>query len=473
VARAFRLRGLRSRLVAAIMIVAAGVLVGSFLVLHRVSDAQLREEIDSHLRADLGEFETSAASSARRPAQLRRRSEAFVRSQSYHPDSRIFVISVDGHGVVSNQRTLVSRELGEAEEEPDELRGVIGLLDVPRGLSTVGSDDDQVRVLSEPIRAGGRALGTFRVGESLEQVEVAQGSLGDTLIVVAALALLVLLVAAIWIATLAAKPLQRIASFAAGIDTRELDRRLAIEHGADEIVSLADSFNRMLDRLQRSFEREREFVADASHELRTPVTIAHGELELLRRDLDAGERDRLDKVRRELMRMERLVSEMLSLASAEDSATALRRERIDIADMLADLRRDLPLLGSRDYRVSDLGGSVDGDPDRLAQVFRNLAANAVAHTRGGAMIEVGAEAEAGRIRFTVADDGPGVSESETAHLFDRFYRSSQGSQRDRAGSGLGLAIARAIVEAHGGTIEARPSRSGGLEIVFDLPGYLP
>jgi two-component system, OmpR family, sensor kinase len=455
------------------MVVAAGVLIGSFLALHRVSDAQLREEIDSHLRTDLGEFQASAAADARTPTQLHRRAEAFVQSQSYHPASRIFAISVESNPIVTNQESLVSRELGEDDEEPDELRGVIGLLNAPRGLSTVGSGDDQVRVLSEPIRANGAMLGTFRVGEALEQVQVAQGSLGETLIVVAIVALVVLLGAAFWIATVVARPLQRIAAFASGIDTAELDRRLEIDRGADEVVSLADSFNRMLDRLQSSFRREREFVADASHELRTPVTIAHGELELLRRDLDAGQRDHLDKVRRELVRMERLVSEMLSLASAEDSRAALRTERIDIEDMLADLRRDLPLLGPRDYRVEQLGGSVEADPDRIAQVFRNLAANAVAHTDSHGVIEIGAEAESGRVRFTVSDDGPGVDEEATAHLFDRFYRTPQGRRRHGAGSGLGLAIAKAIVEAHGGTIRARPSRVGGLEVAFELPGYLP
>ncbi len=309
------------------------------------------------------------------------------------------------------------------------------------------------------------------MGESLEQVDVAQSSLTDTLLIVGALALVALLAAALWIATLVARPLKRIAGFAAGLDTSGLDRRLAIDHGPDEVVSLADSFNHMLDRLQRAFEREREFVADASHELRTPVTIAHGELELLRRDLGPPERERLDTVRRELMRMERLISEMLTLASAEDAGAVLRREPIDLADLLSDLRRDLPLMGPRDYRVAELGGTLQGDPDRLAQVFRNLAANAVAHTGPDGVIEVRAAADGGRVRFTVSDDGPGVAEEEAQHLFDRFYRTSEGRQRDRRGSGLGLAIARAIVEAHGGTIDAAPRSSGGLEVTFELPGY--
>jgi signal transduction histidine kinase len=226
----------------------------------------------------------------------------------------------------------------------------------------------------------------------------------------------------------------------------------------------------MLDRLQRAFEREREFVADASHELRTPVTIAHGELELLRRDLDPGQVERLDKVRRELVRMERLITEMLSLATAEGIGDALHRERIDVSDMLADLRRDLPLLGSRAFDVQKAHGTLFANPDRLAQVFRNLAANAVAHTSEEGTIQIGVETDGEVIRFTVGDDGPGVPEADPERIFDRFYRPPD-DRRERAGSGLGLAIARAIVEAHGGTIKARPGALGGLDVEFELPGY--
>lgn len=459
------------------MIVAVAVLAGSFIALHQVAGSDLRGEIDALLRADLSEFQGSPAGSSTTPAELRTRARAFARGQSYHPDSRIFAISVSGNGVISNQQALVSRELGEPQEGNGEgldgRGGALGLLDAPAGLSTVGSGDDQLRVLTQPIGTSPETLGTFRVAQSLEQFDVAQGSLSDTLLIVGALALVALMGAALWIATVVARPLTRIAGFASDVDTAGLDRRLAIDHGPEEIVSLADSLNRMLDRLQRAFEREREFVADASHELRTPVTIAHGELELLSRDLGPRERERLAVVRRELVRMERLISEMLTLAGAEDAGAALRREPIPVVDLLADLRRDLPLLGPRDYRVAELGGTLRGDSDRLAQVFRNLVANAVAHTGADGVIEVRAEAAGGRVRFTVSDDGPGVPAEEVEHLFDRFYRTSEGRARDRSGSGLGLAIARAIVEAHGGTIRAENAASEGLEVWFEIPGYRP
>ena len=192
-------------------------------------------------------------------------------------------------------------------------------------------------------------------------------------------ALLILLGVAVWIATLVSRPLVRMAGFAAEVEAGDLDRRVEIQGGPTEVRSLADSLNRMLDRLQRAFEREREFVADASHELRTPITIASGELDLLRREVDDAEGERLDVVRRELRRMERLIAEMLALAR-EDAGAALQTEPIELDDLLSDLRRDLPLMGRRDYQVSELDGTLDADPDRLAQVLRNLVRNAVTHT---------------------------------------------------------------------------------------------
>jgi signal transduction histidine kinase len=162
---------------------------------------------------------------------------------------------------------------------------------------------------------------------------------------------------------------------------------------------------------------------------------------------------------------------MLTLAS-EESEASLRHHRVDIADLLDDLRRDLPLMGNRDYRISDATGTVEADPDRLAQVFRNLLSNAVAHTRDGDLIRVDAEPRGDRIRFEVHDDGPGFAPEEAERLFDRFYRTEAGRSRDGRGSGLGLAIARSIVEAHGGRIWAEgATKSTRATVIFELPGY--
>jgi two-component system, OmpR family, sensor kinase len=467
---------MRGRLVAAIVLAAVIVLAGSFYALHEETGADLNSEVDEHLQSDAAEFAASPAAASRTAEQLDRRARRFIDGQGYHGDSRIFAVEVGagGGGPVTNRPDALSTG-GQGRggmEEPDDDDAPKGMLQAPEGLATIDAPDGgELRVLTEPVGPSDARLGTFRVAQSLNPVGTAQGTLRDTLLVVGIVAAAVLVVAAFWIATLAARPLSRIASFAADLDTSDLDRRLDEEEGPAEVRSLAHSFNRMLDRLQASFGREREFVADASHELRTPVTIAQGELELLRRGADESGREHIDVVRRELRRMERLVGEMLTLA-AQDADADMRRDRIEVSDLLADLRRDAPLLGERRYEVGDLGGSVEVDPDRIAQVFRNLLANAVAHTETGGSIRVRARAEGDRVRFEIDDDGAGFDREEAERLFDRFYRTDGGRARDTRGSGLGLAIARSIVEAHGGSIRAVPANgtSGG-KVVFDLPGY--
>lgn len=469
--------GLRGRLVAAILIIAAAVMTASFFALHAVTGADLRGQIDDQLRADLEEFQGSPAGQAHTPEQLLRRGRAYVASQGYHSDSRIFAIQISSSGspLVTNQRNAIRSESHEAEGQADGDAPTAGtLLEAPTGFTTIhGPDHSELRVLTEPIAAQQGPIGTFRVAQSLAPVGTAQGSLRATLLIVGGLALLVLIGSAAWIGTVLARPLSRIAGFAAELDTAGLDRRLPDTGGPSEVRSLARSFNHMLDRLQRSFAREREFVADASHELRTPLTVAQGELDLLRRGARSEDRPQLDIVRRELRRMERLVSEMLILAS-EESETELRLQPVAVDDLLSDLRRDLPLMGPRSYWVQEIGGTVAADPDRLAQVFRNLLTNAVAHTEVGGEVRVDAVAVGDRIRFEVHDDGPGFGPEEADHLFERFYRSAGGRTRERAGSGLGLAIARSIVLAHGGTIWAEAAgKAGGATVAFELPGYRP
>ena len=469
-------QGLRGRLIAAMMLAVAAILGGTFFVLHERTGADLGSRIDSQLEADLAEFEASPAANATTTGELRADSRRFVDSQAYHPDSRIFAIEVDdGGSVVTNSEELIESELGQSDpeegSEPDSPASAGGILSAPTGLATVSAGgDDRVRVLTQPVSSGDRRLGTFRVAESLAQIDTAQDSLRSAFLVGGVVALVILLGVAIWIATLVSRPLVRMAGFAAEIEAGELDRRLVLEGGPTEVRSLTDSLNHMLDRLQRAFEREREFVADASHELRTPITIASGELDLLRREADDAGRERLDVVRRELRRMERLIAEMLALAR-EDAGASMRAAPLDLADLLSDLRRDLPLMGRRDYRVGELDGTLVADPDRLAQVLRNLVQNAVAHTAEDGMIEVTATAVGDRVRFDVIDDGPGIAADEAAHLFERFYRGPGGRERD--GTGLGLAIARAIIEAHGGRIWAEPAPGRGARIAFELPGYSP
>src|SRR5262249_12396597 len=164
---------------------------------------------------------------------------------------------------------------------------------------------------------------------------------------------------------------------------------------------------------------------------------------------------------REVRRMERLTDDMLTLAKAE-RGVLLQRRRVPLDDFVADLRRDLPLLAPRRYRVeSSVHGELDADPDRLAQAGRNLVTNAVSHTSPEGSIDVSITSTNGEAQFAVSDDGTGIEPGQLGRIFDRFHRTDEGRSRSEGGSGLGLAIARAIVEAHGGTIRAESAPGAG------------
>jgi two-component system OmpR family sensor kinase len=469
--------GLRTRFVLAISLITIAVVIGSFIALERGTSADIQDRIDDDLREQYTEFRTQALGpQINSPAKLRQAAQRFIASQRYHPASRIFLVEIVGAADVTNEREVIEHEIegsSEADREQRESDDGAGLLDAPTGLATVSVEEaGDLRVFSAPIRSGTGLLGSFRVADPLTSVSEARSGLRSTFLLVGLVALGVAIGIGIWVATLMTRPLRRMASVASKVDAGELAHRIDVT-GGDEVGVLADAFNHMLDRLESAFRRQKEFVSDASHELRTPLTVLRGQIEALDREA-AGRADRARAVAsllREVDRMNRLVDDLLMLAGAE-SGQPLERRHISLSDFFEDVRRDLPLLGARQYRVGEAPpGELEVDPDRLAQVLRNLVRNAVAHTGPDGQITITARARDGRVAFSVSDDGPGVPPEQLERLFDRFYRTDAGRARDEGGSGLGLAIARAIVEAHGGRIWAESSPGEGATFRFELPRY--
>jgi signal transduction histidine kinase len=470
------LGGLRLRLAVVISAVSVAVLAASFFALHKDTGDALRDRIDGELTDQWSEFVAAvypAAGSIDR-RMLARRARRFLSAQAYHPRSRIFAVQIVGGPIVTNEQAVVGREEERErnQDRPEEL-GESRLLGAPLGLATVsGEETGPLRVLSESIKTDTGRLGTFRVADPLQPVEDAQSELSDAFIVVGLVALLISVAVASLAATVVTRPLRRMAAVATRVEAGELSRRSGLGGRGDEVGVLAHSFDRMLDRLEQAFRRQRDFVSDASHELRTPLTVLRGQLELLEQEHDARQRRReIETALRELDRMNRLVDDMLTLAAAE-STDIVRFEPIELAGFLEDLRRDLPLLGDRDYRLNGPStGVLEADPQRLAQVLRNLVRNAISVTDAGDPIAVTATPHDGRLEFAVADRGPGIPVEELEQVFDRFHRTDAGRDRRRGGTGLGLAIARALVEAHGGRIWAESVPGAGATFRFDLPRY--
>ncbi len=472
-------RGIRLRLVLAISAVSMAAVGASFFALHETTAANLRSRIDRELTEQYAEFQQRVLSRGRAhdPARLQATSEGFVAGQRYHPEARIYLITPVGLAPVTNQTRIVNEELAESHTGNSENgeAGAGGIVSADDGLTTISTDETgRLRVLTEPVVVDGNRIGTFRVADPLTSVDQALASLRNRFIAVGLGALLLSVIIAIWLANLITRPLRRMAAVASAVDSGDLSHRIDYR-GDDEVGVLAEAFNHMMDRLEEGFRLQRDFVSDASHELRSPLTVLRGRIEQLADH--SGDRQAVDaeatELMREVRRMERLTEDMLTLAKAERGGLVQRR-RMPIDDFVEDLRRDLPLLGSRHYDVeSNLHGELQADPDRLAQVLRNLVTNAVRHTGPDGHIEISIGSENGSAVFAVVDDGTGIEPDQLGRIFDRFHRTDEGRSRAEGGSGLGLAIARAIVEAHGGTISASSTPGQGATVRFRIPGYRP
>jgi two-component system sensor histidine kinase MprB len=244
--------------------------------------------------------------------------------------------------------------------------------------------------------------------------------------------------------------------------TRDLGRRIAVE-GDDELSRLARSFNAMLDSLERSTRAleastsaQRQLVADASHELRTPVTTLRTNLEVLRsRELPAEEREHLlEEIEGQIDELTVLMTDLIDLARGDEREPDAEEVRLDrLVDEAVDrARRHAPGVAFETQLAPSVVAAV---PDRLDRAVSNLLDNAVKWSPDGGPVEVRvADGE-----VSVRDHGPGITPADLPHVFDRFYRG--GDARGRPGSGLGLAIVRQVAEAHGGSVAAEPASGGG------------
>jgi two-component system OmpR family sensor kinase len=310
-------------------------------------------------------------------------------------------------------------------------------------------------------------------GSHVSPISDAQSDVEKTFFFVGAASLLAALLAGYLLAARTASPLRRFAETAAEVDAGDLTPRLAPgPETASELRTVADAFNHMLDRLEDAFARQRRFVSDASHELRSPLTAIRGQLEVLARSEapDAAEVRHVEALAlAEMGRVERLVEDLLALARLDEGVGPAPRE------LAADyfLRE---LITATDVRV-EIGalaaGTLRADPDLIAQVLRNLIENARRHTGTNGRVLVASAAGPGGLRVDVDDDGPGVAPAERERVFDRFHRSEAGRERAAGGSGLGLGIARSILAAHEGRIWIEGSSLGGARVSFELPAFTP
>lgn len=333
------------------------------------------------------------------------------------------------------------------------------------------------RSLARAIRADSPGTTWMIVVTSLED---SRESLDEMQGLLAASALFALLAAGGggWlISRRALAPVASLTSAAAQISSSNLDRRVPVGRSHDELSMLARTFNDMIERLQQSFESQRRFIADASHDIRTPIAVIRGELELLQRRIE-GEpptRNALTRAIAELDRLNQLANDLLLLARAEAGQLpqARQQERLDelLAESASSLRR---LASQRDVAIKvDIydAAEVRCDPQMLRRAVSNLIENAIKFSPNSTSVRTSLFVTGRRASIVIIDRGEGIPAKDLPRIFDRFYRGDR-ARVDR-GTGLGLTIAKAIIEDHGGTVHIASEPGVGTTITVTLPVILP
>ena len=339
--------------------------------------------------------------------------------------------------------------------------GAVGKTD--RG--TVETPAGPVEFLAVPLRTDDAVRGVFVTaifsGRERADHDEAVFALG-------AVSLAVLLIGSLLAWRLADRilgPVGAVTRAARTITEGDLTRRIDAA-GRDEIAELTQTFNAMLDRLEAAFTAQKRFLEDAGHELRTPITILRGHLEV--REEDPVERGAtVDLLLDELERMQRVVDDLSLLARAE-RPDFLRLELVDVARLTPELLSKAEGLAPRDWRLEACGrGRIVADRQRLTQAVVQLCRNAAEHTAAGDRVSLGSAVVADEALFWVRDTGPGIPSTQQARIFQRFAR--VGEQRTGDGAGLGLSIVKAIAESHGGRVELASRTGVGSTFTIAVP----
>lgn len=477
--------GIRGKLAAAIVLVVAAALGVAFLAVYEGTRSELRQGTENDLTVKWEEVSARflTLSDERAPRAAAR---AAVAEQPISAESFVISITLADGLVATNEPGLLDLgpeggqwEEGEDEdrsEREDERRESRKYLMAGEGVSEQDLKPlGDVMVLARATGTGEGVPAVIRVAKSLEPVEEALDELKGTFFLVGILALLATALLAWLLASRMTRPLRQLSDVAGEVGGGDLSARMDLDSaGKDETLRLSESFNTMLDRLEDAFARQRRFVADASHDLRTPLTIIRGQLEVLARDPDPdpAEVARVTAVVSEAAgQMERLVADLLALARAEEG-TGRQEQRVALPELI-----ESAIAGAADpdrVEAGDVPSAEIGiDREAIERALSNLIDNALFHGGTGGRVVVSAEVTREEVDLIVDDDGPGVPPPDRKRIFDRFSRLDESRTGASGGSGIGLAIVQAVADAHGGSVACLDSPTGGARFVITLPARAP
>jgi two-component system OmpR family sensor kinase len=461
--------GLRERLTILFIAAFAITLVTMFITLHQLLVKTLMRDVDDTL---ITSAESIAAGAADRdllasPVRVRDllRSSA---SAAFNSDVRLIVIRDAGGRVLGATPSSTPTEpLTPTSEQMESAR---------RGETTVRTVQSRgtptVRVATAPILADGALLGTVQTGESLEELFSASDRLQVLLIIEAVVGLLLAAGAGYLLVRRSLRPLDHVVELASDIEANDLTRRLNLQREPFEVQRLADTFDTMLDRLERSFEQQRNFVLDVSHELRTPLTALRGNIDvlLLDPDLPAEVRAQLERMSAETGRLIRLATNLLYLAQADTGKQGVMAPVeldllcLEVVQQARTLRPGVRLRLGHEDQVTVLG-----DRDLLKQLLLNLVENGLTYTPAGGVVTLSIYRLDDHVTLEVSDTGVGIAPDDLPHIFQRFYRAERTRRRAAGGAGVGLAIVEWVARLHGGDVRVSSTPGAGSTFTVRLP----
>ena len=454
---------LRARVLAWFIGLLAAATAAFVVVTYEVLLIRLDQRVDAELAQEAGELRRLATGNdpeTGRPfgTRVRRIFDVYL-ERNVPSRQEAFLTFVDGRPFQRTTSVVPYR----LDRDPELVARWGRLREPERG--RVETPAGRVEYVAVPLRAAGETAGVFVAAIFRDRLK---GEADAAVRAAGGVALAVLLLGSLlaWkLADRVLRPVSALTRTARSISETDLSGRIP-ERGRDEVAQLGATFNQMLDRLERAFAAQRHFVDDAGHELKTPLTIVRGHLELLEDD-PHERRETLALVMDELDRMGRIVEDLLLLAKHEQP-DFLDLATVDVGTLTDELLAKAAALAPRAWLLESRGrGVIVADRQRLTQAIAQLAENAARHSGDCDRIELGSSVAYGEARFWVRDRGPGIRPEQQEAIFERFRRGT--GPRRAEGAGLGLAIVKAIAEAHHGRVELESRPGAGATFAIVIP----
>lgn len=460
-------RTFRGRLAMLYVTLELGILLLAGVLLYAALSHRVHQEVDEQLAENVRSI---AAEMERSPYyQWSSRLNEFAR----HYPGAVQLVASNGLVLFTSDRALINRG-------GDDVSRALGVAFMQDKLSFASTRSllrkDNIRVAIMPIHRANRVVAALMLGRSTADIGVVFNLMYLIGGILSLISIIISAVAGYYMAKRALEPIQEITATARAVAAGDLSRRLTSTSQDKEIRVLVRVLNKMFEDLEASFQAQKRFTADASHELRLPLTIIKGEIEVaLRHPRTAEEYEQVLRQQLETIeRMERIVNDLLTLARADAGQLELVQEPVDLSLLLQEVGQQHLILFSGHHVNLDIqieeGLEVMGDAPHLERVIMNLLHNAYKHAPEHSTVYLHAHAEDGMAVISVRDEGPGIPIEQQALLFDRFFRADDARcRKEGEGAGLGLAICKRIVAAHDGEITVHSVPGEGATFTVRLP----